>query len=331
MTYRVGTFEKPIRQSTIKSYFVCEFQGEMVVEEEPRNWLGTPAWLGTIGHKAAELLHGEPDRWGVGTARAPSVVPALVHEAWRLVREEKRDPLVPGQAEEIEGSFDALIESLRNYLELGWFDYHHNGLIGCEIPWRAKVGRWWCRGTMDILHQPYPGVLHLSDMKTGIRASSKTLGLDLQLCLYALAVWKGELWIDGEWVRIGRPPDKLSLFETKGLQRYKRNGRRGEKVWFEGDLKSKPEVEMLRGKRDFEDLEEQIDEMGARLNRLYTRGPRRMVVQRNGYVYGACYNCGYREQCPTVPSHQFLTESELVDQTNAAFGVELPAAKKESA
>ena len=304
MSLTVGTRSAPLRQSTVMSYLVCEWQAGRVVAGEPRGWVGTAAWLGSIEHKCIELLH-RPD---------PPSPSHLVDHAAELVLGEESTPLLIGQLEEIADGLPVVEEHVQNYLDLGWWEFHDRGLLGVEIPFRVKVGRWWVRGTIDLVHEPEPGFLRLVDLKTGIPSTTHSRGLNIQLPLYSTGLRDGEIYIARreEWVRLDRAPDVAVLFESRRLERYKRNGRRGDVTWKAGDLKGSPAAQVPITNRDLDRVAGIVDEAGARLNHLYTRGPLRMQLLRSGFAYGACHHCGFRRQCGVdLPGH-FETERDLI-------------------
>lgn len=314
MTLLVGTRENPIRQSTIKSWFVCERQGQYAAERVERESVGAKAWLGTIEHRVVELMHQADRRVELFE------IEGLLKYARLETIGEAQEEISPEQQQEILEGEEKQLEHLTNYLDLGWFDFHHAGLIGVEIPWRAKLGRWWCKGTIDLLHQPTPGFLRMVDLKTGIPSNPHSRGIDLQMPLYSLAVERGELLIGGEWVTIGTLPHVCTLFESPRLERYKRNGRRGHLRWFAGDLKSDPEAEVLVGPGELDRVEAIVDEMGARMNGYYTRGPHRLQTLRTGVVYGACHQCGYRRRCGVHIPGSYHTDQDMVETFGRVFG-----------
>lgn len=312
----VGTRSNPARQSTVAAYANCEMQGGFVVSGEERAYVGTPAWLGTIEHLCVEMLHREPNR-------VEQRVEDLVDEASSLSLAERRDPLLPGQIDEIAEGLPKVVEHVTNYVELGWFDFHHRGLIGVEVPFRAKLGRWWVRGTVDLLHEPVPGLLRMVDLKTGIPSTAHSRAANLQLPLYAAGIWRGEVFDARreEWARFNRRPDVAVLFESKRLERYKRAGRRGEKCWEAGELKGDPSAQVFVGLQAIERAIDTVDEACARLNGLYHRGPKPMQLLRTGLNTGACHRCGYRRQCGVeLPGH-FETDQDLIEACERTFAL----------
>ncbi|NQT62081.1 MAG: PD-(D/E)XK nuclease family protein [Candidatus Marinimicrobia bacterium] len=208
---------------------------------------------------------------------------------------------------EIEALKVNAVEILENYRSKA---YNKEALVlFSEVPFRVKMPRGYrFTGTIDQVRKNPDGTIELLDFKSSKQRPNRyAIPNDLQLSLYVDAIKRGELLVDGMWVKPNMLVDFAGIYFLRAHEVYKRKVP-GKEI---GQEKSSP---FMRTTKTIQDL---------RVFRTEIRHQLSAMVKPWYYPNTAsCAFCTYSTHCisrnDNLPEKQANQAQELLAQLNMA-------------
>ncbi len=211
---------------------------------------------------------------------------------------------------DIEKEIEALkvnaVEILENYRSKS---YNRDALVlFSEVQFRVKILGYEFTGTIDQVRKNTDGSIELLDFKSSkMRPNHHAIPNDLQLSLYVDAVKRGELLMDGIWIKPNMLVDSAGIYFLRAHEVYKRKVP-GKEV---GDEKGSP---FMRTTKSIQEL---------RAFRTEIRHQLSAMVKPWYYPNTAsCSFCSYATHCvgrnDHVPEKQASQAMELLAELNMA-------------
>jgi len=270
--------KRALRQSSLKTYLFCPRSYQLrFLEDTPPQFRNSKALFGSAIHELIRQMHAGD--WEMDIAGAYlQVFEDLEHG---------EEGEIPIRWKE-EAKERAVFEEEALVILTGYREKSYNRdaeVLLAEAPFTLAVGKQVFTGTVDQVRKNPDGTIELVDFKTSRFAVSQSfLDVDVQMSLYAAALWRGA-FRTGEGLRmLGVLPDRCTWYHLRHHIPYKR--RTGTAL--AGDERGDPSFVTRRTEADLEEFFEDVRMIAEAIDRgLFPKNPNPMHCGFCAYG-GAC-------------------------------------------
>ena len=288
--------KRALRQSSLKTYLFCPRSYQLCfLEDTPPQFRNSKALFGSAIHELIRQMHAGD--WEMDIVGAYlQVFEDLEHG------EEGEIPIRwKGEAKERAQFEEEAVAMLTGYREKAY--NREAEILLAEAPFTLAVGKQVFTGTVDQVRRNPDGTIELVDFKTSRFAVSQAfLDVDVQMSLYAAALWRGAFRADQGLRMLGILPDRCTWYHLRHHIPYKRKTG----AFQAGDERGDPRLVTRRTEADLEEFSEGAGMIAEAIDRgLFPKNPSQLT----------CGFCAYGGGCGRLrldePTNLNLKEADF--------------------
>jgi len=274
--------KRAMRQSSLKAYLFCPRSYQLrFLEDTPPTFRNPKALFGSAIHELIRRMHA--GEWEM------ELLEAFRQTFEVLEQEEEGEIPIRWQNEAKER---AMFEEEAVAMLTGYQDKSYNReaeILLAEAPFTLSVGKQVFTGTVDQVRRNPDGSIDLVDFKTSRFAVSQAfLDVDVQMSLYATALWRGVFRTEGGLRVLGLLPDRCTWYHLRHYIPYKRKTG----AFQAGDERGDPRLVTRRTEADLEEFFEEAAMIAEAIDRgLFPKNPSQLT----------CGFCAYGGSCGRLP------------------------------
>jgi len=287
---------RAMRQSSLKAYLFCPRSYQLrFLEDTPPSFRNAKALFGSAIHELIRRMHA--GEWEM------ELLEAYQQTFGELEREENAEIPIRWQNETKER---AQFEEEAVTILTGYRDKSYNRdaeVLLAEAPFTLSAGKQVFTGTVDQVRKNPDGTIELVDFKTSRFAVSQAfLDVDVQMSLYAAALWRGAFRTDEGLRMLGILPDRCTWYHLRHHIPYKRKTG----TFQAGDERGDPRLVTRRTEADLEEFFEEAGMIAEAIDRgLFPKNSSQLT----------CGFCAYSGSCGRLqldePTNLNLKEADF--------------------
>ena len=269
---------RAMRQSSLKAYLFCPRSYQLrFLEDTPPAFRNPKALFGSAIHELIRRMHA--DEWEMDLLEA-------YRQTFEML-EQGENAKIPirwqNEAKERALLEEEAVAMLTAYREKSY--NRETEVLLAEAPFTLSVGKQVFTGTVDQVRRNPDGTIELVDFKTSRFAVSQAfLDVDVQMSLYAAALWRGAFRTDEGLRMLGILPDRCTWYHLRHHIPYKRKTG----AFQAGDERGDPRLVTRRSEADLEEFFEEAGMIAEAIGRgLFPKNPNPMHCGFCAYG-GAC-------------------------------------------
>ena len=269
---------RAMRQSSLKAYLFCPRSYQLRFREDtPPAFRNPKALFGSAIHELIRRMHA--DEWEMDLLEA-------YRQTFEML-EQGENAKIPirwqNEAKERALLEEEAVAMLTAYREKSY--NRETEVLLAEAPFTLSVGKQVFTGTVDQVRRNPDGTIELVDFKTSRFAVSQAfLDVDVQMSLYAAALWRGAFRTDEGLRMLGILPDRCTWYHLRHHIPYKRKTG----AFQAGDERGDPRLVTRRSEADLEEFFEEAGMIAEAIGRgLFPKNPNPMHCGFCAYG-GAC-------------------------------------------
>ena len=289
--------KRAMRQSSLKTYLFCPRSYQLrFIEDTLPAFRNPKALFGSAIHELIRRMHA--GEWEMDIADAYlQVFEDLEHG------EEGKIPIRWKEEAKERAQFEEEVMAMLTGYRTKFYNRDAEVLLS-EAPFTLAVGKQVFTGTVDQVRKNPDGTIELVDFKTSRFAVNQAfLDVDVQMSLYAAALWRGVFRTDIGLRMLGILPDRCTWYHLRHHTPYKRKTGNFEA----GDERGDPRLVTRRTETDLEEFFEEAGMIAEAIDRgLFPKNPSQLT----------CGFCAYGGSCGRLqldePTNLNLKEADFV-------------------